>query len=285
MKRTIKYLTLALFIFAGATAESNSLDAQSTLRIISLTPATTEILFALGLDKEIVGVSSFCNYPPQAKEKEKVGTFSQANIEKILSLKPDIIFCTGLEQAPIVTELRRLKLKVCVSDPSNMEELFRSILEIGQLTRKEVNAQMLIENMKTAINEITLKTSPILHGHRPKVFVELWGDPLMSAGQNSFLDELITLAGGINIAHDLTRPYSFFSPERVLKQDPDIIILLYMSPENPTTLLEARLGWDKLSAVKNRRVYNDIDPDIVLRPSPRIIDGLRELYKRIYPQP
>lgn len=254
-------------------------------RIISLTPATTEILFALGLDEEIIGVSSFCNYPQQAKAKEKVGTFSQANIEKIISLKPDIIFCTGLEQAPIVTELKQLKLKVCVSDPGNMEELFKSILEIGQLTRKEINAEKLIENMKISIKEIALKVRPIPQSSRPKVFVELWGDPLMSVGRGSFLDELITLAGGTNIAHDLTRPYSFFSPEQVLKQDPDVIILLYMSPENPTSLLESRLGWNMIAAVKNRRVYNDINPDIVLRPAPRIIEALRELHKRIYSQP
>jgi iron complex transport system substrate-binding protein len=255
------------------------------LRIISLTPATTEILFALGLDKEIIGVSSFCNYPPQAKTKNKVGTFSQANIEKIISLKPDIIFCTGLEQAPIVTELKQLKLKVCVSDPSNMEELFKSILEIGQLTRKEINAEKLIENMKISLKEIALKIRSIPQNRKPKVFVELWGDPLMSVGRGSFLDELITLAGGTNIAHDLMRPYSFLSPEQVLKHDPDVIILLYMSPENPTSLLEARLGWNKISAVINRRVYNDIDPDTVFRPAPRIIEALRELHKRIHPQP
>ncbi|MFH0940777.1 MAG: cobalamin-binding protein [Candidatus Omnitrophota bacterium] len=295
MRKTILYLILAGLFIAGVAAESETPLQKAAYqhirlgwvhqRIISLTPATTEILFALGLDEEIIGVSSFCNYPPQAKAKEKVGTFSQANIEKIISLKPDIIFCTGLEQAPIVTELKQLKLKVCVSDPSNMEELFQSILEIGQLTRKEINAEKLIENMKISIKEIALKVRPIPQGSRPKVFVELWGDPLMSAGRNSFLDELITLAGGTNIARDLTRPYSFFSPEQVLKQDPDVIILLYMSPENPASLLEARIGWNKINAVKNRRVYNDINPDIVLRPAPRIIDGLKELHKRIYPQP
>ena len=279
MNKLFKYLLLALFIFV---AENGVWAAQPTLRIISLTPATTEILFALGLNKEIVGVSSFCNYPPQAKTKEKVGTFSQANIEKILSLKPDIIFCTGLEQAPIVTELRQLKLKICVSDPSNMEELFKSIQEIGKLTNKENNAKRLIENMKISLNEISLKVATIPQERRPKVFVELWGDPLMTAGRNSFLDELITLAGGISISHDVTRPYSLFSPEQVLKRNPDVIILLYMSPENPSALLEARMGWNKITAVKNRRVYNDIDPDVALRPGPRIVDGLRELYKRIY---
>jgi iron complex transport system substrate-binding protein len=285
MKKIFLYILPVIAILSCGIAAGDDAPASQQLRVISLTPATTEILFALGLDKEIVGVSSFCNYPAKAKTKEKVGTFSQANIEKILSLKPDIIFCTGLEQAPIVTELKQLKLKVFVSDPNNIEEIFGSILEIGKLTHKEGNAATLIESMKNSLNDITSKVRALRQGRRPKVFVELWGDPLMSAGQNSFLDELITLAGGVNIAHDLTRPYSFFSPEQVLKKDPEVIILLYMSPEKPTSLLEARLGWDKLAAVKNQRVYNDIDPDILLRPSPRIIKGLNELYKRMYPQP
>jgi iron complex transport system substrate-binding protein len=252
------------------------------MRIISLTPATTEILFALGLDDEIIGVSSFCNYPSPALKREKVGTFSQANIEKILSLKPDIIFCTGLEQAPMVTELKQLNLKVCVSDPSNFEELFESILEIGRLTHREENAETLINNMQASIIEITSKVKNVSEDLKPKVYVEFWHDPIMSAGRGSFINELILLAGGTNISGSMPRAYSFFSPEQVLKQNPDVIILAYMTSQEPVSFLEARLGWNKIKAVKNMRVYNDINPDIILRPGPRLIEGLKEIYKRLY---
>ena len=102
-------------------------------RIVSLAPSTTEILFSLGLDKEIVGVTTFCNYPSKALAKEKVGTFSEPDIEKILSLKPDIIFATGLEQAFTVERLRQLKLNIYVSDPSNIKELFESIEDMGKI--------------------------------------------------------------------------------------------------------------------------------------------------------
>ncbi|HAJ56250.1 MAG TPA: cobalamin-binding protein [Candidatus Omnitrophica bacterium] len=280
MRKILFPLILAcLLIFPGL-----ALAAEGHgLRIVSLTPATTEILFALGLDEEIVGVSSFCNYPAAAAKKEKVGTFSQANIEKILSLRPDIIFCTGLEQAPMVTELRQLKLKVCVSDPNNLEELYTSILEIGRLTNKEANAQRLIKAMQASIEDVTSRLKLKPDAARPKVYVEFWHDPIMSAGQGSFIDELISLAGGINISHDMPRAYSFFSPEQVLKQDPDIIILAYMTGNNPASLLKGRLGWDKIKAVKNNRVYNDINPDIILRPGPRLTEGLEEIYKRLYP--
>lgn len=257
-------------------------EANPSLRIVSLTPATTEILFALGLDEEIVGVSSFCNYPPAATKKEKVGTFSQANIEKIISLKPDMIFCTGLEQAPMVTELKQLKLRVYVSDPNNIKELFVSILEIGRLTGRQDLAEKLVKSMKTTIEDIAAQLQSKAGNPKPKVYVEFWHDPVMSAGQGSFIDELIGLAGGINIAHNMPRPYSFFSAEQVLKQDPDIIFLAYMAGDNPKSMLESRLGWYNIKAVKTGRVYNDVNPDIILRPGPRLAEGLKEIYKRLH---
>lgn len=254
-----------------------------TPRYISLAPSTTEILFALGLKDEIVGVSSFCNYPPEAKSKEKVGTFSQPNIEKILSLKPDIVFCTGLEQAPAVRELSQLKIKVYVSDPANLQELFVSMREIGRLTQRDREAEALVRQMQADIEEINSQVRLIPPKKRPKVFVEIWNDPLMTIGANSFVDELITLAGGTNIARDTKKPYSYFSPEQVIKRNPDVILLTYMSQGQPRQILKGRLGWGVILAVERNRIYNDINPDILLRPGPRLIEGLKELHKRLYP--
>ncbi|TRZ48577.1 hypothetical protein D4Q80_03705, partial [bacterium] len=200
-------------------------------RYISLAPSTTEILFALGLDEEIVGVSSYCNYPLKAKNKERVGTFSRANTEKILSLRPDYIFCTGLEQAPIIAELRRLNLKVYVSDPANMQELFNSIRDMAKITGKVKEAENLIEHMENQIEEISSKVKLIPQEKRQKVFIEIWHDPLTTAGKSSFIDELLTLAGGVNIANDAGKAYSIFSQEEVIKRTPDCIILAYMDKE------------------------------------------------------
>ena len=256
----------------------------AALRIVSLAPSTTEILFALGLDDEIVGVSSFCNYPLQAKDKEKIGSFSRPNIEKIISLKPDIVFCTGLEQAPVIHELKQLKIKVFVSHPANMQELFASIKEAGLATGREEEAEGLIRRMKSQIQEISIKTASIPQEKRPAVFVEYWNNPLMTAGPGSFVDELISLAGGYNIAYDTKRPYSYFSPELVIKRNPDCIILAYMVNEEAAEVIRERLGWQEIAAVKNNRIYGDIDSDLVLRPGPRIVLGLAEIHKRLYPQ-
>lgn len=252
-------------------------------RYISLAPSTTEILFALGLDEEIVGVSSYCNYPQRAKSKENTGGFSHPNFEKILSLKPDYVFCTGLEQASVIVELKHLNLKVYVSDPKNMEELLNSIRDIGKITSREKIAESLIKNMRQEIEEIASKVKLIPEEKRSKVFIEIWHDPLTTAGKGSFIDELIMLAGGINIAYDTKRAFSIFSPEEVIRRDPDYIILTYMDKENPSKLLGERFGWNRISAVKNNRLYNDINPDLLLRPGPRVVQGLKEIYKRLYP--
>jgi len=282
-----KILLIISLLILGTVPDSAISDSpKGTVpkpRYISLAPSTTEILFALGLDEEIVGVSTYCNWPPKAKSKEKVGEFSQVNIEKILSLKPDYIFCTGLEQAPIITELRRLNLKVYVADPTNMQDLFNSISDIGKITGKTKEAESLVKNMEAEAEEIISLVKLIPEGKKPKVFIEIWHDPLTTAGKGTFVDELITLAGGVNIARDTKRPYSIFSPEEVINRNPDCIILTYMDKEKPIRLLSGRFGWKGISAVKNNRLYNDISPDLLLRPGPRIVQGLKEIHKRLYP--
>jgi len=280
-KRSLPFfLFLALLVFSQVNVNA---AGNKRLRIVSLAPSTTEILFALGLDEEIVGVSTFCNYPHQAATKEKIGTFSQPNIEKILYLRPDLVFCTALEQAPVVGKLRQLGFKVYVIYPDNFAELFRSIIYIGKLTQKQKEASLLVAKMRAGMEPISARVRSIPIGKRLKVFVEIWHDPLMTVGEGSFVDELIALAGGVNIAADTPRPYSSFSPEQVIKGNPDFILLTYMVAGKTAESIKRRLGWGRIAAVKNRRICNDISPDILLRPGPRLVEGLKELHRRLYP--
>lgn len=252
-------------------------------RIISLAPALTEILFGLGLEDNITAVTTLCNYPPEALKKDKIGTFSQPNIEKILMLKPGIVFATGLEQAPYAEKLKNLGLHVYVSDPATMEELFASIEAIGALTYREEEARMMVRRMRTEIDKVQERVKQVPPERRPRVFIEVWNKPLLTAGRNSFVDELISLAGGVNIAHDVLRPYISFSPEEVIKRNPEYIILGYMNGEPAEGFIEERLGWENVDAVKNKRIYGDIASDLLLRPGPRLIDGLKAIHQRLYP--
>ena len=281
MKRFLFIFSLTIALLSS-TAASFSSEARQ-VRVVSLAPATTEILFALGLDEEIVGVSRFCNYPAATRLREKVGTFSQPNIEKIISLRPDIIFCTGLEQASSIAKLRQLGLNVFVSDPSDFEGLFVSVRRMGAFLDRPAHAAALIEEMRAGIETVRAKTAAVPPAKRPKVFVELWGSPLTTAGKGSFVDEMIALAGGVNIAYDVRRPYGNFSVEKVMRRDPDCIVVAYMLKAGAAGMVAGRFGWSGIAAVKSGRVYDDIDPDILLRPGPRLIDGLRELHRRFYP--
>jgi iron complex transport system substrate-binding protein len=273
----MRYISVCLlFVIVAA---GTALAGQ---RYISLAPSTTEILFALGLDDEIAGVSAYCNYPPAASIKPKIGDFSHPNMEKICSLKPDYIFCTGLEQAPVITELKRLKLHVYVADPANMSELFATIRDIGKLTHREEEARSVINAMTADIEMIRAKTQTIPQQKKMRVFLEIWHEPLMTAGKGSFVDELISLAGGINIAHDVIRPYCNYSAEKVIGLNPDCIIMTYMDSEQAMELVERRFGWSSIAAVKNKRVFNDIDPDLLLRPGPRVTEGLKAVYRKLY---
>lgn len=284
MKNNVRMAVLVIFFLTFFfLPQTQSLSSKiKKMRIVSLAPSTTEILFALGLDDEIVGVSQFCNYPPRALTKEKTGTFSQPNVEKILFLKQDIVFCTGLEQAPVAVKLKQLNLKVCISNPANFKELFDSIEEIGRLVNKEKEAASLIEKMRQNIKKINSKVKLIPPEKRPGVLVELWAAPLLTAGKGTFIDELLTLAGGRNIAADTKKTYSYFSPEQVIKRNPGVILTTYMDKENPVAMMEQRFGWENIAAVKNRRIYSDIDPDLLFRPGPRLVDGLKEIYRRLY---
>jgi len=277
----MRYL-IFIFIFIFLLSCALTQPARAAERYISLAPSTTEILFALGLGERIVGVSSYCNYPEETRTKPVMGDFSHPNIEMIFSLKPDHIFCTGLEQGLVITELRRLNLKVYEADPANMDDLFRTIIDIGRITAREKEASALIESMKHDIAAVAAQAKAIPNEKRIKVFIEIWQQPLMTAGKGSFVDELITIAGGINIAHDVIRPYCNYSSEKVVEQDPDCIILAYMDATPPLKTVQGRTGWPRITAVKNGRVYNDINPDLLLRPGPRITEGLRAVHERLY---
>jgi iron complex transport system substrate-binding protein len=253
-------------------------------RIVSLAPATTEILFALELGKQVIGVTLFCNYPDQTAGKEKVGSFSSPDIEKIIFLKPDLIFATGLEQAPPVARLRQMGLKVYVSDPQNLEELFQSIAEIGRLTGRQGEAVDLVSRMKQRIKTVREKARRIPLKQRLRVFMEIWQDPMISVGNKSFVDELIGISGGINIAHDVPRPYSYFSAEQVIARDPQCIIFGHRVAREELGALKKRFGWGNISAVREDRIYGDINPDTFLRPGPRIVEGLEAIQEHLYPE-
>ena len=281
MARSIVYILILSVILAGCGSPER--DQASSLRLISAAPSVTEILFALDLEEEVVGVTTHCNYPSEAQDKTKIGTFSYPNMERIMELKPDIVFTTGLEQAPLREKLNKLDITTVTIYPKTVEELYESIIHIGELTLRLREAQIIVKEMKKKVKRIEEKVSRIPADSRKKVLIEMMDDPLIVASSNSFVGELGAIAGGENIAYDTDRAYSKFSPELVVKRNPDCIILGYMFKNNDAIKrVQKRLGWSSINAVKTGSVFNDINPDILLRPGPRVQEAIEEIYNRLY---
>ncbi|GBC75326.1 Vitamin B12-binding protein [archaeon HR06] len=257
---------------------------KEPFRIVSLAPSVTEILFAIKAGDKVIGVDKFSDYPKEVTDKVKEGKIAVVGgivdpvLEKIIELKPDLIIM-GLElQKKLVSSFEDKGLKVLGFGPSDLPELYQKILTIGKVVNREKEAFELVNKMKSKVDEIVnkVKTSK----SRPKVYYEVWPNPLISVAKGTWIHDLITLAGGINIFANATAPYPRISSEAVIQANPDIIILPY---EIKIEDVKSRPGWDKINAVKNNKIYQ-IDSNLVNRSGPRIVEGLELLAKIIHPE-
>ncbi len=251
-------------------------------RIISLAPNITEILFSLGLDEEIVGVSIHCNFPEKAKNKPRVGSYISLDFEKITSLKPDLIIATGAGNTrDMVDRLGKLGFPTYVIYPKNFDDIVKSIIHIGQVVNREKEAKQITEEMRKRSQRVIKLTKDL---PRPKVFIQIGDAPIVTVGKGSFADDLIRLAGGENIAGKEKEVYPRFGMEEILKRSPEVIVISSMNPKGDyQKILQEWNRWKTIPAVKNGRIHL-IDSDLLDRPSPRIIDGLEELARVIHPE-
>jgi iron complex transport system substrate-binding protein len=251
-------------------------------RIVSVAPNVTEILFALGLEDRLVGVSVYCQYPPEALKKEKIGGYINPSLEKIVALRPDLVI--GIAEGDLrtfVDKLAGLKVPVYITNPRNALEVLISIRKIGEVTFTPESARRILRSMEERIRSIQEK----VEGRpRPRVLHVLDFNPLISAGKGTFVDDLISLAGGRNVAETATGKYPRFSMEEVLVQDPEVILLASMKSQDP--MVKQRRWWERwktISAVKQGRIYV-LDSDLIHRPSPRMAEGLEQVAKAIHPE-
>ena len=251
-------------------------------RIVSLAPGNTEILYALGLADNIVGVSTYCDYPQEALEKPKIGGFSDISIEAIVALEPDVVFATGGVQDEAAQRLTQLGIKVITLDATSFNEVLAGIKLAGQVTGRKEIAQHLLTEMKTRVEAVQSAVQPWAMEKPRKVFYEVWYDPPISVGPGSFIHDLIELAGGVNIMADSDSSYPIANLEEIIDTDPDVII--YAHGAMSTAQVADRDGWRQMEAVRTGRVVALEDENILVRPGPRIIEGLEVLAESIYPE-
>jgi iron complex transport system substrate-binding protein len=248
-------------------------------KIISLAPSVTEILFAIGAGSRVVGVQDFSTYPPEAASLPKVGGFP-LNYELIASLQPDLCIGADITSADDIAKLEGLGVKVMVVNRTDLEGIFTNVELVGKAVGAEKAANELAASLRAELKALQerLKSATT----RPRVFVEL-DETLYTVAPGSFIHPLIEMAGGANIAADSTNPYPQFSAEQVIAKDPEVILLTDAAYGVTADQVKARPGWDAITAVKNGAVY-PMDGDIISRPGPRILDGLKALAALIHPE-
>jgi iron complex transport system substrate-binding protein len=257
---------------------------QEPQRIISIAPSNTEILFALGLEDKIIGITNYCNFPEETKNIEKIGDTFPLNLERIVSLKPDLILAyTG--QLKEIPRLRELGLNTIVIEPLSLKETLKSIQMVATICGIPEKGNALVENLSQRVAKIKTEVSKIEITKKPKIFIGGFYETIWTPGEGTLFNEIISLAGGINIAACLSG-WIEISPELILKEDPDIIIIPIgaMNPGDEKKIKEniyQRPGWSNLSVVKTQKIFI-VNEDLFFRAGPRLVDGLERLYKIFY---
>jgi iron complex transport system substrate-binding protein len=255
---------------------------DNPLRVVALAPSITEIVFALGQEKRLVGVSRFSDFPKEALRLPLVGSYIQPDIEKIISLNPDI--CIAVKDGnprEVADQLESLRIPIYAVDPLDLESVMSMILQIGDLLNAEDRAQAIVTGMQSRIDlvrEQVMRTKL-----RPGVFFQIGISPIVSVGKGTFINEMIRMAGGTNLCAGYSS-YPRFSREQVLALSPDVLIVTTMHRGLSIDQIKAEWAqWTQIPAVRNGRIAI-VDSNIFDRPAPRQVDALEQLVRIIHPE-
>jgi len=251
-------------------------------RVVALAPSITEIIFALGQQDRLKGTTQYSNYPAQASKLPKVGSYVRLDLERIVALNPDL--CIAIKDGnpkEIIDRLQSLDIPVFAVNPRNLESMLQTIQIIGGILNASHNAKTLVMDMRSRIQRVDELVGEA--DHRPRVFIQIGISPIVSAGTNTFIHELIVRAGGINVAAG-NSAYPQFSREQVLALAPDVLIITSMARSGAYE--KAKADWNRLAdmpAVRQKQIYT-VNSDLFDRPSPRLLDALEILTRLLHPE-
>ncbi|HEY9719640.1 MAG TPA: helical backbone metal receptor [Trichormus sp.] len=269
---------------AASPAHHPSTQAPSAVapanRIVSFAPSNTELLFSIGSGNRLLGVCTYCDYPKEAAAREKVGTFVSANMERLARLKPDtIVLVSG--QEGLASQLKHNGFNVRLLVNNRLSDIGANLRVLGQMTGRPSDADAIAAAFEKSLNSLHVL---IASAHtQPKIFYCVWPQPLITVGNSSFLNDVITACGGTNVAANLSAGYPQFSAEKLLVSNPSIVVLPFES-EKQNVL--SRAPWTSLSAVKSHHYFYlpETDKNLLMRPTLRIIDGMEWLSERLHPE-
>ena len=273
VKRSVFFIVFSFVLF--------SIAAKIPHRIVSLSPAGSEILCAVGAFSQIVARTDYCDYPKELETVPIIGGFDgkTLSLEKIVSCKPDFVYGSKGMHDYLVSSLNKLDIPIYLSDANSLAAVYAEITYIGSYTGHAVQSEQVVSSIKQTFDFVDKK---LVGAKRPTVYYEVWNSPFMSAGSKSFISELIAAAGGDTIFGDIAEEYPMISEETIVARKPQVILIPDMESETVETL-SRRNGWQMIPAVQNNRIYF-VQSDICSRPGPRITQAVMVLAKAIHPE-
>lgn len=264
----------------------NSVTVESQPEhIISIAPSITETLYAIGAGDQLVGRTDYDNYPEAVLDLPSVGGFSadSISIETIISLEPDLVIGGSVLQGEVATALNESGIPCVIFEKNSVDGIMDLMLLLGDVTGNPEDAAAAVDEMKTRLSQVATVVDTIPEEERVTVFYEVWHEPLMTTTNQTFIGELINLAGGTNIFANLEETYPAVSAEAIIDANPDVILGPSSHGDQLSAeMISAREGWSELAAVKNERIYI-IQGDIISRAGPRVVDALEAIATALYP--
>jgi iron complex transport system substrate-binding protein len=251
-------------------------------RVVSLAPSITETIYALGLEDRLVGDTDYCDYPPEAKQKPHVGAVINPNLERIVALKPDLVVGSAeANRRETVDQLDHLGIPLYGLKAQDLDTALKSIDDLGMVLGGEPAARAVLERLRARIKTVEGR---VQGQPKPKVLFVVWYRPLITAGPQTFIADVIRHAGGISMGDDLKGEWPHLSVEEVLHRNPEVILFPKSESFSPSLQEFQRLpGWKEFKAVKNQKMY--FISDAIMRPSPRLVDALEEVASILHPRP
>jgi iron complex transport system substrate-binding protein len=284
--RIAALLALVLRIGAAEAAPVHAIDdqgrpltlAQPARRIVSLAPNVTEMLFAVGAGRQLVGVTQYCDYPAGAKALPKIGGFSAPDLEAVTAAKPDLVVAAYGNSLEGITAIRRLGVPVFVTNPQSVDGVLRNLRALGALTGHTAEAQQRVGELSARLQRLGRRIA----GRTPrKALIVIWPDPMTVVGGRSYMNDAIRRAGGVNAAGAIAEAYPKLDPERLIGLAPEVI-LLPGSGEQPVAALTARPGVAETPAGRAKRIYT-VPGDALQRAGPRLVGAIEEMARRLHP--
>ncbi len=288
MQNILRCKSIALFLLlllaSGCTQQPirDTKKAKAQPRIVSLAPSLTEMIFAIGAGDQLVGRTSACDWPAAAARVPVIGSFGQPSLELLASLHPDLVIDVDLADEETGKKISALGIQRETVSCKSPDDIPAVLKKLGKLTGHTREADSLALSISNGLASFKQKAQNLKK--KKTVYLEIWNDPFWTGGKGSYTSALIAYAGGQNIGDVVQKDYFEISQEWVIKKSPEVIACMYMAKESTAAdNVLNRPGWGTITAVKNHQIYDRFDNNLFLRPGPRVLEGIDQLYRKIYP--